>query len=374
VPIISPEQLAREVHGQATRLVIAVTGGGSGAISALLGVAGASRTILAGVVPYAPQALSEWLGGTPDEFCSASTARAMAMAAFLKARQYDPAAATCGVACTASLASDRPKRGPHRAHFAYQTAGVTAALSLNLEKGRRDRTQEESLVAAVLLNHVAEACGVAARLALPLAEGEHVETTRIVAPQAPQDLLAGRAESVPMGTAGQQPRIVFPGAFHPLHVGHERIAAVARQMLGDDVAYEISIENVDKPPLDFIDIDERLRQFAPTDAVWLTRAARFADKARLFPGSTFVVGADTIARVGQPRYYGGQQAAMQAAIAEIVARGCRFLVFGRAVDGVFRTLADLRLPDTLACICREVPEREFRQDISSTDLRSQSRE
>jgi hypothetical protein len=65
---------------------------------------------------------------------------------------------------------------------------------------------------------------------------------------------------------------------------------------------------------------------------------------------------------------------MQAAIAEIVARGCRFLVFGRAVDGVFRTLADLRLPDTLACICREVPEREFRQDISSTDLRSQSRE
>ena len=119
--------------------MIAVTGGGSGAISALLTTRGASRSILAATVPYAPAALSEWLGARPDEFCSAWTARAMAMAAFLKARQYDPDAVTCGVACTASLASDRPKRGPHRAHFAFQTAGTTAALSLELEKGRRSR-------------------------------------------------------------------------------------------------------------------------------------------------------------------------------------------------------------------------------------------
>ena len=76
VAIVSQDQLAQEVHAAGTRIVIAVTGGGSRAISALLGVPGASRSILAAVVPYAAEALIDWLGGRPDEFCSERTARA----------------------------------------------------------------------------------------------------------------------------------------------------------------------------------------------------------------------------------------------------------------------------------------------------------
>ena len=102
----------REAHAGGIRLVIAVTGGGSGAISRWSArLPARCGSILAAVVPYAPEAPVEWLGGKPDEFCSSWTARAMAMAAYSKATQYDPQATTCGVACTASLASDRPKRG-----------------------------------------------------------------------------------------------------------------------------------------------------------------------------------------------------------------------------------------------------------------------
>lgn len=373
---VPQEQLAQEVHAQGLRLVIAVTGGGSEAISALLTTSGASRSILAATVPYAPEALGEFLGARPDEFCSAWTARAMAMAAFLKARQYDPDAPVCGVACTASLASDRPKRGPHRAHFAYQTASTTAALSLVLEKGRRSRAEEEAVVAGVLLNHIADACGVTNRLTTPLVAGEPIDSTRVVAPQDQQDLLAGRTLAVPMHAARDRtkPAAVFPGAFHPLHGAHTRMAEVAHQMLGQDVAYEISILNVDKPPLDFIEIDLRARQFSPQQAVWLSRAPQFTQKAQLFPGATFVVGVDTLERIGQPRYYGGQEAAMQQAIADIVSRGNRFLVFGRLVEGSFRTLGDLQIPAALASICREVPEHLFREDISSTQLRKQARQ
>ena len=59
----------------------------------------------------------------------------------------------------------------------------------------------------------------------------------------------------------------------------------------------------------------------------------------------------------------------EAAIAEIAARGCRFLVFGRQVSGCFCTLADLSLPAELVALCDPVPENEFRSDISSTELR-----
>jgi nicotinamide mononucleotide (NMN) deamidase PncC len=373
MPSVSPDQLAREVHARGVRLVIAVTGGGSGAIPALLTGGGASRSILAAVVPYCEQALVEWLGARPEAFCSPWTARAMAMAAFSKAAGYEPDAPVLGVACTASLASDRPKRGPHRAHFAYQSASTTAELSLELEKGRRPRAEEEALVAALVLNHVAEGCGAAARVAVPLSDQEHIHATRVVAPQDQQELLAGRVEAVRLNAARDQPgpRAVFPGAFHPLHDGHKKMADVARQILGCEVAYEISILNVDKPPLDFIEIDERAGQFSPRQAVWLTRAPRFTQKAQLFPGATFVVGADTIERIAEPRYYQGQESALEDAIDEIASRGCNFLVFGRIADGAFRTLDDLKIPSTLERICRQVPRNVFREDISSTFLRSQ---
>ena len=148
------------------------------------------------------------------------------------------------------------------------------------------------------------------------------------------------------------------------------MAAAAAGMLGCDVAFEISIDNVDKPPLDFIEIDRRARQFADGGAVWLTRAATFATKARLFPQATFVVGADTIERIGHPRYY-ADEAARDEAIESLAAAGCRFLVFGRLSDGRFRTLDDLRLPETLARLCRGVPQDAFREDVSSTEIRQQ---
>ena len=46
--------LITRIHGSPTRLVLAVTGGGSGLISSLLSTPGASNTVLECIVPYAP--------------------------------------------------------------------------------------------------------------------------------------------------------------------------------------------------------------------------------------------------------------------------------------------------------------------------------
>ena len=165
---------------------------------------------------------------------------------------------------------------------------------------------------------------------------------------------------------------VFPGAFNPPHAGHLRMAEIAEERLGLPVAWELSIANVDKPPLDFIAMRERVAALRTEDdarPIALTRAATFREKAELFPGATFVVGADTIERMAEPRYYGGDAARRDAAMAEIVRLGCRFLVFGREVNGKFMTLGDLNLPVELRRICDEVPPGEFREDVSSTDLR-----
>ncbi len=163
------EPLIRQIHDSAVQLVLSATGGGSGAIAALLAVPGASRTVVEAVIPYSAGALTDWLRARPEQFCSDRTARSMAMAGFVRGQSlgYD-AGQIVGIGCTASLASDRPKQGEHRIHLARQSRQTTASLTLVLEKGRRTRGAEEDLATGLLLNLTAEACGLPADAHLPL--------------------------------------------------------------------------------------------------------------------------------------------------------------------------------------------------------------
>ena len=95
---------ARILHSADWQGVFYLTGGGSLLISELLTTPGASASVLEVQVPYAAAALADLLGRAPDRACSDSTARAMAMAAFQRARALG-ARRPFGFACTASLAS-----------------------------------------------------------------------------------------------------------------------------------------------------------------------------------------------------------------------------------------------------------------------------
>ncbi len=106
-------------------------------------------------------------------------------------------------------------------------------------------------------------------------------------------------------------------------------------------------------------------------AVWLTRAATFAEKALLFPGAVFVVGVDTAARILQPRFYADSEARMAESLNDLRIRGCRFLVAGRVnAEGTFVGLDDLRIPTAHRDLFDAIPAGEFRVDLSSTQLRT----
>jgi hypothetical protein len=230
------------------------------------------------------------------------------------------------------------------------------------------------------LNQVASASGLSDRLELDLLPSENTRTTRTEADDRWRELLLGAIRAVRAGGAkGEVERegsvgvkVVFPGAFNPLHSGHLRMAEIAAEECGAPVEFEIGVFNVDKPPLDYTEIAARIGQFTADQPVWLTRAATFLEKSEVFPSAVFVVGIDTLVRVAEPRYYGGGEAARREAIRQVAERGCRFLVFGRQTTAGFRTLRDVELPGQLLAICQEVPEDRFRQDISSTQLRRRS--
>ncbi|CAM9210280.1 unnamed protein product [Scytosiphon promiscuus] len=209
--------------------------------------------------------------------------------------------------------------------------------------------------------------------------------------------------------------VVLPGSYNPLHRGHLGLLEAARAALETNIretssksrppeasttatassgvggvgssgattvhgVFEISVSNVDKGGLAAEEVRRRTAQFAEPGGVgWpypvvVTRAPLFSQKARLFPGCAFVVGADTAKRIIDPRYYGNSQVEMVSALAEIRHLGCSFIVGGREdAGGRFLTLATVLeesgLPESLRSMFLGLDESAFREDLSSTSIR-----
>ena len=342
---------ARLLHDSPWQGALHLTGGGAGMLSELLAEAGASRTLIEARIPYAEGSLEALLGGRPDQACSAPTARALAMAAFQRALHLG-AQPAFGFGITASLATDRPKRGACRAHLAVQTLGHTSQTQLQLSGQRA--AQESTLVDFAWQTLLG---------ALDLRSFPQAPLDQLAAPVEWQALIAGERRSTSASGAGE---LILPGSFNPLHDGHERMMAVAEARIGRPGVFELSVENPDKPLLDYFEIEQRASQFRRP--LRLTRLPTFRDKADEFPGATFAVGIDTLLRIANPRYY-GDAAQRDAAVAAMLKAGASFLVFGRLIDGTFQGLSHATLPEALRSACTAVPEDEFRTDLSSTELR-----
>jgi hypothetical protein len=137
------------------------------------------------------------------------------------------------------------------------------------------------------------------------------------------------------------------------------------------LAFEISVTNVDKPPLASNTVKHRLGQFAWKSSVELTRAPTFVEKSRLFPRTTFVIGADTAERLVAPKYYGDDEVQMHVALEEIANSGGNFLVAVR-IDAArrVRALSDIPVPRRYADLFTAIPEHRFRLDTSSSEIRA----
>ena len=71
--------------------------------------------------------------------------------------------------------------------------------------------------------------------------------------------------------------------------------------------FEICAKNADKPPLTFYEIKRTLDQFTENDSWVMTSAGRFSEKAEMFPNSVFIIGADTLVRVFDEKFYSSKK-------------------------------------------------------------------
>ena len=349
----------QSLHDSHWQGVFYFTGGGSYALSDLLTLPGASRTVLEASIPYSQQSMRELLMSEVESYCSKQTACTLAMQAFQRSRKLTDSDEIFGLACTASLRSKDLKRGPHRAHIALQTPQKTIHWELNFQKGELSRDGEERRLADVIVSSLLSGLDVAESSTLAPADLE-------VATRDLSDLLQNKRAHV-----NKSADAFLPGSFNPLHRGHRMMKKIAEKTLGCEVQYELCIHNVDKPTLNYIELKSRLEQFSPDEYV-LTNAPKFVDKASDLnedSSVTFVIGVDTLKRIVSPKYYGDNLTLRDDSIKELIRLDTKFLVFGRAEKGKFITLNEIEMPSELKQRCQGISETDFRDDISSTELR-----
>lgn len=168
--------------------------------------------------------------------------------------------------------------------------------------------------------------------------------------------------------------LILSGSFNPFHEGHLGMMKKGKDITKLLPVYEISVLNVDKPNLLLNDLVDRLDAFPDKSRVLITASSRFNEKSVLFPNSKFLIGYDTALRLLDSKYYSDfvdiNNNIVLNALEVIRENKCSFIVAGRIdKEGKFRSIDDLEIHHSYKQLFSEIPEKSFRLDISSTEIR-----
>ncbi|MEC8647078.1 MAG: hypothetical protein VXY00_08890, partial [Candidatus Latescibacterota bacterium] len=250
--------------------------------------------------------------------------------------------------------------------------------ALYFHRGAADRTEQEQVLSRWALSHIAKAFDVHFDVVMPSWAKEQNEEISL---NDPLDLLFSDAiDLVEIADTGavsvdveRSGRLLYPGSFNPLHEGHCKLAAAASALSGRPVTLEISVQNVDKPPLERSELKERIEAMYGHYTVCLTREPTFFGKAAHFDAPHFAIGCDTAVRLVDEKYYERGVEGMKQSLEALRDRGVHFWVAGRSIEGTYRTLDDVAIPASVRSLFSSIPESAFRMDLSSTEIRARRR-
>ncbi|KAH1231091.1 hypothetical protein GmHk_10G030405 [Glycine max] len=188
----------------------------------------------------------------------------------------------------------------------------------------------------------------------------------------------------------------MPGSFHPLHDGHLKLMEVATRIhlssiCGDGYpCFEISAVNADKPPLSVSQIKDRIKQFEKVGEAYIAIGTSQTItillrehygcpltewRARMLftlMHSHSVFSNSYMLLLQHPKYYDGDYSMMLKILVGCKETGCTFLVGGRNVDGAFKVLDDIDVPEELKGMVVSIQAEQFRMDISSPEIRNRN--
>jgi hypothetical protein len=152
---------------------------------------------------------------------------------------------------------------------------------------------------------------------------------------------------------------VYPGSFTVPHFGHFGVSKAFVKQYHQPVVFAIEVSPPHKESLTSCDMLKRAKLLKGHHVIFTWGAPYYLDKARLFPNTKIILGADAFVQLLDAKW-GFSTEDLQRVFQET---GTKLIVPDRLVNQVFTTLDDLNPPPGFPC--ERLP---VRFDISSTDL------
>ena len=184
----------------------------------------------------------------------------------------------------------------------------------------------------------------------------------------------------PLAAVDNTKTLFFPGAFNPPHEGHFSAAQVTQETLAVKehqsrrVVFSTTVNPPHKAALSTAEVLQRAKLMKGHDFLVTENDPLYIDKARKFPGAYFVMGADAMDRMLDPKW----GVPVRPMLNEFSDLGTRFLVPGRLVQlplcNEFLTCGKVmgnHMAEVLGKSLLFVPV-DFRHDLSSTEVRAKA--
>jgi len=329
---MTKDEIVDAINASPYKAYFAITGGGQTFLGDYMSRSGASNTVIGAIVPYSQYAFDKFVQHRVESYASERAACKLAVSSYnecLLAGVEPIYAIGIGVAC--SLAKNNERSGRvHKVHVAIHTHNSTGVYNCTLNQGY-PRQKEEGYVAELIL-YALNLATVNLKGTAILSKFDKFHYVEVDGRAYSQ--LFTKPDTIlfsPPVAEEHTVRVIYPGSWNPLHDGHRQIVEKAQQIMGAPVTLELSVSNADKGQLDYIDINNRVEAVTKEYPLALTNAPTFVQKAtkfrqRFHPDKIiFVVGADTWARIWDPKY-AGPPVDVSRAFREA---DVQFLVFGR---------------------------------------------
>lgn len=322
------------------KVAMALTGGGSLAPAQKLAEGGNSGWLVDVAIPYGQEALDDYLKPYKvEKYCSWQTAEAMAAKALERCEEYHPEETCCGVGVSCSLAKKEDEREGrvHQIFIVFNSRSFQVRVCWSASASLLSRREEERVAADVIDMVLSAGAGevndhsdtkdstlfqwgltrtrgvdLLKELArTEVAGGKFEVTTSYDDGCRYEDYLSVKEKKQDIMSSGLDRKkdiIVVSGSFNPLHAGHEHLFCEAMKWAetrpNDNyaIAYELSLVNRDKPPVQYFDYTNRLEMGLKNQPLIVTNAPGFVDKYWAlgdagYRNIVFVVGSDTFNRI-----------------------------------------------------------------------------
>lgn len=352
------------------RIYVIATGAGSTIQTKLWSLPGASKYLVGAQFPYATETTCEVLGYTPEHFVSPETAIGLAQQAYYHALAAKRPGPAVGLGMTCAVASLNERRGERRIITAVITDQLCIYEEFHLGKGdrvgTRERKEDDEAAQGTAMAMLATALGQTVAEDIQPVDGQAM--SRKLWFERP---VHRHGEHFPLNYVAEDSKqlLFIPGAFNPIHEGHENLIMAASKASGLQPILSITANPPHKPHLTVPQMIAKVRALKG-HTVYFNQDPLFIDQARRFPGCSFAIGADAMDCMLDPKW-----CPVEPMLAEFVKLGTKFYVSSRLVGDRYMDVDAVCAKhggiDLGYNIFRHVSVP--RLDISSTQLREQGK-